>query len=72
MLASEVEKLARKGRQISVPDMSAATGRPRTAFYRAIHRKELRAVWLGRTPMILPGEALRLLGIESAPEPIAA
>lgn len=67
MLANEVEREARLGRQISVPDIANATGRSRAAFYRAIHKGEVRAVWLGRTPMILPSEALRLLGIEAEP-----
>lgn len=73
MLANEVEKEARLGRQISVPDIANATGRSRAAIYRAIRNKELRATKLGRTPMILPSEALRLLGVEVEPAaPIAA
>ena len=67
MLANEVEKEARLGRQISVPDIANATGRSRAAIYRAIRNKELKATKLGRTPMILPSEALRLLGIEAEP-----
>ncbi|WP_411904210.1 hypothetical protein [Methylorubrum thiocyanatum] len=73
MLAMDVEREARMGRQISVPDIANATGRSRAAIYRAVRNGELRATKLGRTPMILPSEALRLLGVEAEPAaPLAA
>lgn len=63
MPLNEVVKRASDGFQVKVPDLAEATGRSRDALYRAIHRGELRAIWLGRTPMIPATEALRLLGV---------
>lgn len=67
---TEVEKRARDGRQVAVKDIADVTNRSTAAIYKAIHRNEIRAVWVGRTPMIPPAETLRLLGV--LVEPIAA
>ncbi|MCF4123849.1 hypothetical protein [Methylobacterium sp. SyP6R] len=72
MLAKDVEREAKLGRQISVSDLATATGRSRAAIYRAVRTGELGSTKLGRTPMILPHEALRMLGIEPEPEMAAA
>ena len=68
---TEVEKRAREGIQSAVKDIAGVTNRSPAALYKAIHRKEIKAVWVGRTPMIPPVETLRLLGIEVA-ETVAA
>ncbi|KMO22987.1 hypothetical protein [Methylobacterium indicum] len=65
MSPRQIEMQAREGRQTSVPDLAKVTGRPRSAFYRAIHKGELKAVWLGKTPMVMPADTLRMLGIET-------
>ena len=62
-----VQAKAIAGLQLRVSELATATGRPEAQFYRAIHRNELRAIWLGRTPMIPAPEALRLLGVSPPP-----
>ena len=69
---TEAEKQALEGRQSAVRVVAAATNRSAAALYKAIHRKEIRAVWVGRTPMIPPAETLRLLGIDAHQEAVAA
>lgn len=71
---AEIEQRARDGFQIRVSEIARVTRRAPASIYRAIHRKELDAVWLGKTPMLTPASALRLLGLPqpTAPEPLAA
>jgi hypothetical protein len=62
---TEAERRAREGVQSSVKVLAKATSRSPAALYRAIHREEIKAIWVGRTPMVPPGETLRLLGLET-------
>ena len=67
---AEVERRARQGFQAKVMEVATVTRRAPASIYRAIHRGEIEAVWLGSAPMLTPEATLRLLG--KSAEPIAA